>query len=66
MYNPPRAQAHLTNAHLTVAMASSNDSTTAKAENTYYQSKLKTITILTLNNYPKFLVLVVLALIVGG
>jgi len=47
-------------------MASSNDSTTAKAKNTYYQSKQGTITILTLDNYPQFKVTVVLALIAGG
>jgi hypothetical protein len=47
-------------------MASSNDSTTAKAESTYYQSKLGTVTILTLNNYPKFHIIVVLALMAGG
>ena len=47
-------------------MASSNDSTTAKAENTYYQSKQGTITILTLDNYPQFEVTVVPALMAGG
>jgi len=47
-------------------MASLNKSTIAKAKNTYYQSKLRTITILTLNNYLEFLVLVVLALIAEG
>jgi hypothetical protein len=47
-------------------MASSNDSTTAKAENTYYQSKQGTVTILTLDNYPQFKVIVVLALMAGG
>jgi hypothetical protein len=47
-------------------MASSNESITAKAENTYYQSKLGTVTILTLNNYLEFLVSVVPALIAGG
>jgi len=36
LYNPPGAQIHLTNAHFTIAIASSNDSTIAKAENTYY------------------------------
>jgi hypothetical protein len=46
--------------------SSSNDSTIAKAKNTYYQSKQGTITILTLDNYPQFEVIVVLALIVRG
>jgi hypothetical protein len=47
-------------------MALSNESIIAKAKSTYYQSKLRTITTLTLNNYLKFLVLIVLALIVRG
>ena len=47
-------------------MASSNYSTTAKAENTYYQSKQGTVTILTLDNYPQFEVTVVPALMAGG
>jgi hypothetical protein len=47
-------------------MASSNDSTTAKAESTYYQSKLGTVTILTLNNYPEFHTIVIPALMARG
>jgi hypothetical protein len=48
-------------------MASSfNDSTTAKAKNTYYQSKQGIVTILPLDNYPQFKVIVVLALIARG
>ena len=50
----------------TTMASSSNDSTTAKAENTYYQSKQGTVTILTLDNYPQFEVTVILALIAGG
>ena len=46
--------------------SSSNNSTTAKAKNTYYQSKQGTITILTLDNYPQFKVIVILALMAGG
>ena len=67
-YNPLGAQIHLTNAHLTVAIALSNEFTIAKVanNNTYYQSKQRTVTILTLDNYPQFKVIVVLVLIVGG
>jgi len=50
----------------TTIASSSNDSTTAKAKNTYYQSKQGTITILTLDNYPQFKVTVVPALIARG
>jgi hypothetical protein len=46
--------------------SSSNDSTAAKAKNTYYQSKQGTVTILTLDNYPQFEVIVVLALMARG
>jgi hypothetical protein len=48
-------------------MASFNESTTAtKVNKTYYQSKLGTVTILTLNNYPEFQVTVIPALMAGG
>jgi hypothetical protein len=47
-------------------MATSNDSTTAKAKNTYYQSKQGTVIILTLDNYPQFKVTVVPALMARG
>jgi hypothetical protein len=47
-------------------MASPNESTTAKAKGTYYQSKLGAVTILTLNNYPDFQTIVVLAFMAGG
>jgi hypothetical protein len=49
-------------------MASSSESTTtsAKAESAYYQSKLGTVTILTLNNYPEFYTTVVPALMAAG
>src|SRR5450432_56179 len=50
----------------TTMASSSNDSTTAKAENTYYQSKQGTVTILTLDNYPQFEVTVVPALMARG
>ena len=49
-------------------MASSNESTIAKAadNNTYYQNKQGTVIILTLDNYPQFEVIVVLVLIARG
>jgi hypothetical protein len=47
-------------------MASSSEPTSAKAESTYYQSKLGTVTILTLNNYLEFQTTVVPALMAGG
>jgi len=49
--------------------SSSNNSSSAKAKadnNTYYQSKQGTVTILTLDNYPQFEVTVILALMAGG
>jgi len=47
-------------------MASSSESTIAKAKSAYYQSKLGIVTILTLNNYLKFQTTVVLAFMAGG
>ena len=46
--------------------SSSNDSTTTKAKNTYYQSKQGIVTILTLDNYPQFKVTIIPALIARG